>query len=231
MGKIFQFELDRDELNQRLGAGFPEGSIVLIEGENGSGKSTIAERLAFGFLSNEFTVTFISTQLTTKSFINQMYSLDYPIGLNLLKDELLLIPVVPLIKSAKGRSDFIERLINAEKLYDKDLIIIDKISELVKYSINPEKSIELVSFLKKISGMGKIVVLTIDPVDLDPDVVSLLRSSADIFMSLKSRTVAGEVKRSINVNKFTGATGFVGGVIGFRIEPKAGLVIEIASVA
>ena len=160
-----------------------------------------------------------------------MYSLDYPIGINLLKDELLLIPVVPLIKSAKSRSDFIERLINAEKLYDKDVIIIDKISELVKYSIDPEKSIELISFFKKISGMGKVVVFTIDPGDLDPDISAMFRSSADIYMSLKSRIVAGEVKRSINVNKFTGATGFVGGVIGFRIEPGAGLIIEIASVA
>ncbi|MHC1573932.1 MAG: archaellum protein ArlH [Candidatus Syntropharchaeales archaeon] len=231
MSRTFRFELERDELNQRLGEGFPEGSIVLIEGENGAGKSTIAERLAYGFLSNGHSTTFISTQLTTKSFINQMYSLDYPIGLNLLKDELLFIAVTPLIKSAKSRSDFIERLINAEKLYDKDVIIIDKISELVKYSINPEKSIELVSFFKKITGMGKIVIITIDPVDLDSDIVSLLRSSADIYMTLKSRVVAGEVKRSINVNKFTGAKGFVGGVIGFRIEPGAGLVIEIASVA
>ncbi|HDM36492.1 MAG TPA: ATPase [Candidatus Syntrophoarchaeum butanivorans] len=231
MSRTFSFDLERDELNRRLGEGFPEGSIVLIEGENGAGKSTIVERLAYGFLVNGYTVTFISTQLTTKGFIHQMYSLDYPIGIHLLKDELLFIPVVPLIKSAKSRSDFIERLINAEKLYEKDIIIIDKLSELVKYSINAEKTIELISFFKKITGMGKIVINTIDPVDLDPDVVSLFRSSADIYMTLKSRIIAGEVKRSIHVNKFTGATGFVGGVIGFRIEPGAGLVIEIASVA
>ncbi|MHC1582189.1 MAG: archaellum protein ArlH [Candidatus Syntropharchaeia archaeon] len=230
MPRLFSFHLERDELNRRLGGGFPEGSMVMIEGENGSGKSAICQRLTYGFLCNEISVTYISTQLTTKGFINQMYSLDYPIGTYLLNRNLLFIPVIPLVKEAKSRSDFIERLINAEELYKTNVIIIDTISELIKYSANPEKSIELVSFFKKVTGMGKVIIYTVNPSDLDEDVLSMLKSSSEIYITLRTKIVAGEVKRMIYVNKFTGATDYVGGIVGFRIEPKAGLVIEIATV-
>lgn len=227
---VLSFELQRDELGKKLGGGFPEGSIVIIEGGNGAGKSAISQRLAFGMLNNSTNVTLISTQLTTKGFINQMYSQGYPIVPYLLKNQLLFIPVLPLIKSTKIRSDFIERLMGAKELFDNKVIIIDTLSSLVRSSANPEKSIELVSFFKKITGMGKTIIITVDGTELDKDILTEFISGSDIFMSLKQKTLGSEIKRSIIVNKFSGARAPVGSIIGFRIEPNVGLVVEIVSV-
>lgn len=228
---VLSFEVERDEFNRRLGNGFPDGSIVFIEGDNGSGKSSISQRITFGLLENDYTVTLLSTQLTTKGFINQMYSLDYPVASHLLKNNLLYIPVLPLIKSSKSRIDFIDRLMTAEALFKNNVIIIDTISSLIKQSADTTKGLELISFLKKITGMGKTVILTSNLNELESALYSQFISTSDIYFTLKIRPLGNEIKRTIVVNKFTGARSPVGSMVGFRIEPKVGLVVEIASVA
>ncbi|MCD4806170.1 MAG: ATPase [Methanococcoides sp.] len=230
MSTVYSFEIQSDELNDKLGGGFPKGSLVVIEGGSGGGKSTICQRITYGLIEKDTSVTFISTQLTTKGYINQMYSLNYAIASHLLKGRLLYIPVMPLVQSAKSRIDFIERLMGAKELFEKDVIVIDTISSLIKYSANTEKSLELISFFKKLNGMGKVIILTIEPSELGEDIASMFRSSCDVYMTLKSKALGAEVKRKVVVNKFTGAKGPVGQMIGFRIEPKVGLVVEIASV-
>lgn len=228
---VYPFSIERDEFNDKLGKGFPTGSLIVLEGGSGQGKSTISQRIVYGLIENDTNVTLISTQMTTKGFINQMYSLDYPIAQHLLKNRLLYIPVIPLVKAAKSRLDFIERLMSAEELFNNDIIIIDTISALIKYSANSEKSLELISFFKKLNGMGKVIILTVESGQLEEELNAMFRSSSDIYMTLKSKAMGSEVKRTLVVNKFTGAKGKVGQLIGFRIEPKVGLVVEIASVA
>jgi flagellar protein FlaH len=225
------FELERDEFNKKLGGGFPTGSIILIEGVNGSGKSAIAQRIAFGLLNNNTPVTFISTQLTTKGFIYQMYSLDYPIGPHLLKNRLLFIPVLPLIKATKTRTDFIELLMGAKKLFDNNVIVIDTLSALIRSSADSKKSIELIGFFKKITGMGKTIIITADGTELEKEILTEFVSSSDVYINLKVKQMNNDIKRIAVVNKFTGARAPVGSMIGFRIEPNAGLVVEIASVS
>src|SRR5574341_2541939 len=197
---VLPFELERDELNKKLGGGFPEGSIVFIEGGNGNGKSAIAQRMAFGLLNNNISVTFVTTQLTTKGFINQMHSLNYSVTSYLLKNQLLLIPVLPLIKSSRTRSNFIELLMGAKELFDKKAIIIDTLSSLIRSSADANKSIELISFFKKITGMGKTIIITADGTELDKDILSEFISSSDIYINLKQKTLGSDIKRTMIVN-------------------------------
>ncbi len=228
---IRHFDLKRDEVCSRLGGGFPSGSIVVIEGGNGSGKSTICQRFAYGLMENGSSVAYVSTQLTTKGFINQMYSLNYKMAGFLLKKKLLYIPVLSLIGPMPARTDFIERLRNGKELFDNDVIIIDTISSLIKHSANVEKSLELISFFKKLTGIKKTIILSIDPSELEPKILSEFVGASDINLSLKVSTLGSSIKRTIIVNKFTGASASVESMIGFRIESNVGVVVEIASVS
>jgi flagellar protein FlaH len=231
LAELKSFYLERDEFNRKLGDGFPPGSLVVIEGGNGSGKSTICQRISYGMVDNGTSITLISTQQTTKGFINQMYSLDYPIANHLLKGKLLFIPVIPLVQAAKTRTDFLQRLMGAKELFANDVIVIDTISALIRYSADAEKTLDLVSFFKKLNGIGKIIIITLEPDQLDDNIMSVLHSSSDIYISLQVKASGNEIKRTMVVNKFTGAKGQVTQMIRFRIEPKVGLVIEISSVA
>ena len=51
--------LERDELADRLGGGLPKGALCVIEGEYGTGKSIILERMLYGFLKNNARVSVV----------------------------------------------------------------------------------------------------------------------------------------------------------------------------
>lgn len=227
----YSFLLDRDELNQMLGGGFPNGSLIMIDGPSGSGKSALCQRFAYGLLDNKTTVTYISTQLTTKNFIRQMNSLDYPIGIRLLKGELLYIPVFPLIKESKPRIDFIQRLMSAEVLFEKNVIIIDTLSALIRYGTDAQKSLELISFFKKLTGLQKTIIITMDSTELPIHVVSEFKDAAEILMTIKMRQMGSEILRTIMINKYSRPEIQVGAMIGFKVEARSGVMINISGVS
>lgn len=227
----YSFVLDRDELNQMLGGGFPKGSLIMIDGPSGSGKSALCQRFAFGLLDNKTTVTYVSTQLTTKNFLRQMISLDYPIGIRLLKGELLYIPVFPLLKESKPRIDFIQRLMSAEVLFEKNVIIIDTLSALIRYGTDAEKSLELISFFKKLTGMQKTIIITMDCTEMPQNVVNEFKDAAEILITLKMRQMGTEILRTMMINKYSRPEIQVAAMIGFKVEAKSGVMINISGVS
>jgi flagellar protein FlaH len=227
--ELLSFQLSRDELNQRLGRGIPSGSIVLIEGAHGGGKSVVCQRLAYGFLNNNHSTTIVSTQHTTRDFIKQMYSLDYSVMKFMVEGTLLYIPIYPLVSEIKLQDEFLEKLMGAKALFEKEIVLIDTISSLIKYSVDANKTIDLISFLKRLTGIGKVIILSLDPGEMDESISSQLRSISDISITVKSKVIGGDLKYSIIVNKYNGALAPFARIIGFRIEPRIGFVVEISS--
>ena len=54
MGALLKIQIPNDELHRRFGGGIPGGSIVIIEGDRGTGKSIFSQRLLYGFLKNNY---------------------------------------------------------------------------------------------------------------------------------------------------------------------------------
>ncbi len=231
MGETYKLQIPRDDLHDQLGQGLPAGTITLIEGAHGTGKSALVQRMIYGFLSNQHSVTCISTELTVRDFINQMYSLDYPIASWLLNGKLKFVPVYPLVGRANRRSDFLGMLMGSEELYKSEIMIVDTFSSLVSNSLQGEdNSINVLSFFKRLTGMGKSIVLTVDPGEVNPKALAPLESDSHVYLSIVVSQVGGMISRSIMVKRFGGTEYRVSPVIGFRIEPNVGMVIEITSV-
>lgn len=209
----------------------PKGTLGLLEGKYGAGKSAILQRLAFGFLKNGVTVTYISTELTTKGFIEQMRSLDYPVTPYLLNRDLLYIPVFPLIGEAIPRHEFLDKLMDTRELYEREVTIIDTFSSLVKNDLRGQRGIQALAFFKKLAGLNKTILLSVDPVDLDEKTLAPLRADTDLYLSISMGSIEGSTVRALNVNRFGGSQEPVGDSIGFRIEPKIGFIIDITTVA
>lgn len=228
--KLHLFTLRRDELHESLGNGFPKGSLILMEGEDGSGKSALSQRFTYGFIKNNISVTLISTELTVKGFIDQMYSLNYPVATPLLIEMLLYIPVYPLMGVARSRKDFLGRFTQAKGLFEKDVVIIDSFSSLVRNSLRgEEKCVEVLSLIKKLCGMNKTFIITVDPMLLNEEVLSMFRASADIYFELKIVQIGSYINHVIKVNRYTHTENRTEDMVGFRIEPSVGLIVEITS--
>ena len=231
MGDIYKLQISRDDLHDQLGQGLPAGTITLIEGPKGAGKSAILERMIYGFLSNGHSVTCISTELTVKDFIDQMYCLDYPIASWLLNGRLKFVPVYPLIGNTRDRKDFLGMLMSSRELFTSDVIVMDTFSSLVSNSLRGEEnSIHVLSFFKKLSGMNKSVVISVDPDEVDGEALAPFESDSHVYLNLVVSQVGGMISRNIMVKRFANTQYRVSPMIGFRIEPNVGMVIEITSV-
>lgn len=225
-------KIKRDMLHTKLGGYIPYGSLVLVEGKDGSGKSLLVQRLLYSFLENGATVTYISAELSTKDFLEQMNSLRYDVDDWMINQRLLFIPMFPFIGGAKLRDDFLDRLLAAEQLFEKDIIIIDTMSFLlVQGNITEEKAFDAIKFFKKITGKNKIVIFTVDPEQLNKGLLTLIRSVSDIYLEFGMKILGGDVKKFMSVNRFKRSRNAVVQQIAFRVEPGQGMVIDIGGLA
>lgn len=224
-------KIKRDELHMMLGGGLPDGTLMIIEGDSGAGKSVLCQRLAFGLLENGRTVTIISTELTTKEFVNQMYSLDYPVATPLLRQKLQFVPVYPLLGRTKPRGDFLGRLLGSMGIFSKEVTIIDSLSALVRNSFPTEEyTFDMLAFFKRLTGMDKSIILTLEAGQLGDEIMAPLKAASHAMLDVQTKLMGGVLTRSIIVKRFSNVPNPVESVIGFRIEPKVGLIIEITSV-
>jgi len=185
-------ELKRDEFHRRLGGGIPRGSLMLIEGKYGYGKSIICQRIAYGVLTHGHTVTYISNELSTKDFLQQMESVKYDVSEYILNQHLLFIPMFPLLGNVTFRKDFINRLMGAEELFKNDLIIIDTLSFiLVQDNATEKKCFEVIKFFKKMANLEKTIIFTVDSEHLNSNLLTLVRSMCDIHFELGQRALGG----------------------------------------
>jgi len=230
MSKFFSIQLKNDEFHKKLGGGIPSGTIALIKGEHGSGKSVLCQRITFGLLKNDISVTYISTQLTTMDFIKQMSSLGYDVVHSMVSRKLLFIPVYPLLQESKKRMNYAQKLMNARDLFNSDVIIIDCFTSLVKYDISPTSAIELMGFFKRVVALDRAVILTaVD--ELDSDTMNEIESACSMIAETSVKKFGTDLRNVMIIKKYNLAGGQYSKQMAFRVEPKIGLVVEIAAIA
>ena len=230
--KLLPVKLRRDELERSLGGGLPQSSVILLEGPDGAGKSIVSQRLCYGVLRGEKTVTYISSELNTQGFIEQMASLDYDIKYDMLDDKLLFIPMFPYYGQSRLNGDMLQKLMNCKRIFESEVIIFDTLSFLLlNDNIAQEECVQFIGFLKQLSSLEKTVIVNIDPEHLHGKqaMLTMIKSVCDVILDLELRTFAGSLVRLINVKRFKRSGAEVLNSIPFRVEPGKGLVIEIAS--
>ena len=237
---------DRDQLNQELGGGIPRGSIVLLEGDYGAGKSALSQRFSYGLVDEGATVTLLSTELTVSGFINQMHSLAYDVTKPLLNEQLLFLAADfdsgGAFSDGNGeRKELLKRLMEAEVMWRSDVVVLDTFDSilrndptfeaLVRNNEERQAALEIISFFRNMISQGKTIVLTVDPSAVGDEAIGPFRSIADVFMELQMVEVGSDVRRNISVKRFAGMGSQVGDTIGFSVRSGTGLVIESRSVA
>lgn len=229
---LLSIHLQTDELNRKLGGGIPVGSIFLLEGSDGGGKSIIAQRLLYGLLSHEHKATYISTELNLMGFITQMSSLNYNITKEIISEDLLFFSMYPQIGKVKLKHDFMNELLASKKIFSSDVIIFDTISYLlINSDTTREDAFKLISFIKKISALNKTIIACVDPDQCPKTFLDLLKNISDIYLFTEAKMVIGNLLHVANVIRYKGAPGEVTSATPFKVLPGAGFAIELASLA
>jgi flagellar protein FlaH len=75
-GELEFLKFGNAELDRRIG-GIPMPSLSLIEGANDSGKTTFAQQIAYGVVSNGLKLAYFTTEESVKSLLRNMNSLNW----------------------------------------------------------------------------------------------------------------------------------------------------------
>jgi flagellar protein FlaH len=236
LDRLYSLGLPRhDQLNRAFGGGLPKGSIVVVEGRYGTGKSTLGARFAYGLCEQSYDVSYLSTERPVGSFLDQTRSLSYDVTGALLDQDLLY-----LFGDLSGFDDdpppLLTRLTSSRRLWETDVAIIDSLSDVLRYDPTFETLAEatshgraarkVLSFFRRLARTDRTVVLTVDPTGLAEETLEPFRSMADVLLELTVSPGNRNVRRTIDVKRFVGMGQRVEDSIGFSIRPGVGIVVE-----
>ncbi|MFH1100526.1 MAG: ATPase domain-containing protein [Methanobacteriota archaeon] len=223
---------EKDGFAERFGKSFPNGSLVFIEGKEGTGKSIFCQRFCYSFLRNGDSCSYVSTQFTIKSFLRQTASVDYDMRKYLMKGKLFFISTQVTLAETLPKNTFLEGLITCKKLFDPEVIFIDSLSTLLKESLDMSNLVDLFSFFNRLTGTGKIIVLTANPAEWNDDIQSEFQMMSDIHFKVTREARPGlGIVHNIYLEKFNGAMFRYEPLTTFSVKPGVGLTIETSGVA
>lgn len=229
MENIFSFGLEGDELHQKLGGGLPKNSIMLIEGPMGLGKSIMAQRITYGVLVNNISVSYLSTELSVVSFLNQMESLKYDIKDKFFSGYFKVVSLFSPLREIDFEENLIDKFVKARELFESDVVVIDTLNDVLFKKDGLKECLDLINTFKKIVGMGKSIVICVDPESLNDKMFSLLKGVCEVHIALEERELYGNKMSYIVVRRFNCAQGEVEKEIPFKVRAGIGIVVELAS--
>lgn len=223
---------EKDGFAERFGQEIPNGTLVFLEGKEGSGKSIFCQRFCYGFLSQGHSCTYISTQYSVKSFLRQTASVGYDMRNFLMSGKIFFISTEVTLAETKPRHTFLDGLCNTKKIYDQSVIFIDSLSTLLNESLSRDNLMDLTNFLNRIRGSGKIIIVSANPNDWSDDIHKTFQTLSDIHFRVARESMPGiGLVYNIYLNKFNGARHRYEASTCFAVQPGSGLAIETSGVA
>lgn len=229
---ILERKGEKDGFAQRFGKEIPEGTLVFMEGKEGTGKSIFCQRFCHGFLKTGNTCSYVSTQYTIKSFLRQTASVAYDIRRYLMAGKLFFISTEVTLAETLPKNSFLEGLITCKKLFDPEIIFIDSLSTLLSESLNEDNLVDLTSFFNRLKGSGKIIIVTGNPNEWSARIHNAFQVISDIHFRITRESAPGiGVVHNIYLEKFNGANHKYEPLTTFSVRPGVGLTIETSGVA
>ena len=226
----YEFTLEQDSLANAMGLRLPNRSLWMIQGEVGTGKSLVSQRLVFGLLENGSKVLVVTTELTTRGWIEQMESIGYPVTDYIASGRLLIFSRFGVIAETKDGVDLFD-VLDSEAIEKSDVVVVDSASALMPTGLETVEQVNVLQKLRRVCSESRSLLLTVDPSEMDGKLLHKLRSSCEILLDMQSGFVGGEIKRTIVVTRFLRAAGPVQSSVGWRVEPYMGFIVDITAVS
>ncbi|MDX1992608.1 MAG: ATPase domain-containing protein [bacterium] len=214
------------ELDSKMGGGLPAGSLTLIEGTSGAGKSVLSQQILSGALREGFSAAVFTSENTVKSLLSQMESIDLDVLDFLLLRKLRVYPMA--LARLGDKAPF--ALIDALKQHpDRDVIIVDSFTAATGKKSADWQILSFFEQCKQLCATGQTVILTLHPKAFDEELIAPLRSMCDAHLKLRSEQDGQRLVKTLEVAKVRGAGSVTGAIVGFEVEPGWGMrVIPIS---
>ena len=207
------------DLDNKMGGGVPFGSLTLIEGDSGAGKSVLSQQMMHGSLIEGYRLSLFSSENTVKSLVKQMRSLNMDVMDYLLLNRLRIFPI-ETSRLGKEAAPTLFKAMKSEK--GRDMIFIDSLTS----SIPASSDKEVLGFFedsKRLCGDGTTVIAIIHSHGLTRELLTRIRSLCDAHLQLKTEEVGNKLVKTLEVTKVRGAEQTTGNIVSFEVEPGWGI--------
>ena len=226
----FPFEVETDSLGDSMGLRLPNRSMYMVQGKVGSGKSLISQRLTHGMLENGVKVLVITTELTTRGWIEQMESIGYGVTHAIREGRLMVISRYGTVAESKDDVT-LDDVLASPAVPAADVVVFDSASALMPTDVDDSGRFALMQQFRKIASDGRSFLLCVDPDEMDGKLLHSMRASSEVVLDMENAMIGGEIKRNIVVTRFLRAAGPIQTSIGWRVEPGMGFIVDITAVS
>jgi len=229
---VLERDGEKDGFAERFGLNIPNGSLIFLEGKEGTGKSIFCQRFCYSLLKNKNSCSYISTQFTIKRFLRQTASVGYNVREYLMSQKFFFISTEVTLAETYPRDTFLKALLTCRAPFENDVIFIDSLSTLLNKSLNEYNLVELTNFFNRLAGSGKIIFITANPDEWHSEIHRSFKMMADLHCRITKEAMPGMgTVHNIYIEKFNGATHKYEPMTTFSVKPKVGLTIESSGVA
>ncbi|MEM0005394.1 MAG: ATPase domain-containing protein [Ignisphaera sp.] len=217
-----------EELDMRLGGGIPIPSLIMIEGDHGSGKSVVAQQIVYGALRNSLRVFYVTTEATVREFILQSRRVSLDLSQPFIKGMLKVYPIH--LEGARWTRETASKMLPilgkfAMATADEwDLFVVDSFSVLAVFA-SVEGVMDVLTRFKQITSSNKVIILTVHPNSMGEDAMIRARAVCDGYIRLRVTDFGGRMVKVMEVVKLRGALGPVDSTIVFDVDPAFGIKI------
>lgn len=213
-----------NEIDRRLGGGIPKSSLMLVEGDEGAGKSTVAQQLIWGGLNDGLKTSIYTTEQNINSLLRQMASLGQDVTEFFLMHELEVYPMVISPDQEDPETLFQKLGIHMKNNVDSDIIVVDSLTTFVSQS-GGDQIQDFFSNCKSLCEKGKVVICTVHAKAFDEEFLLRIRSLCDAYLRLTVQSAGNRLIKAMEVAKIRGAEMQTGNITGFDVEPGLGIRI------
>ena len=213
-----------EDVDRALGGGIPYRTLMLIEGQSASGKSTLAQQLVWGALGSGERAALYTTEQTVQSFLRQMTSLGLDVRDYFLLNLLQIYPISIPPDAAAPEVLFDELRSHIMRQDDCRVILVDSLTTFVSHA-GGDQIQGFFNGCKSLCDQGKVVICTVHTDAFDPAILTRVRSVCDAHLRLQVTNSGGHLQKTIEVAKIRGADNPTGNISGFEIDPGLGIRI------
>ena len=220
------------DIAQVLGGGIREGSLILIEGEVKSGKSTLGQHITYGILrcSHDSSVAYYTTNDSVEELIEQMDSMSLSAGQDFVADRLRFYTVGSSDVTEEAEESLQRLVSHISELPERfKLVVVDSLTPLMM-RVRRGAKVGFLQACKELSEQDRSFVLVVDTHVLEKKTLYRAYAMSDYYLRLRSKDMiigTGQLDhraiKILDITKLAGVERSGQESIEFEIKPKVGI--------
>lgn len=212
------------EIDRQIGNGIPRGSLTLIEGNHGAGKSVLCEHLTYNALQAQSSVAFYTSESDSPSLISRMNSLRLDVLDHFLTAKLRVFPL-ELTEFYPRADELLETVREHIRALPTqfDFVLVDTLTSFLPRCTR-SNLLDFFIECRQMCAEGKTILLTLDTRASLARITADLSKWCDIHLRLQMEAVMVErVVKALQVVKTGHAAGKSNSKVHFEVHDGLGI--------